>query len=385
MNLQCASDPQSGVTSNRSVPDVGGAIACHLPTGPTTSTHSDLPTCLEQVAHQLGAVYNRTPEQARFNLHADEFSVRSYLGTYLPRTVFEFMNIGDEMLCHAPIREVLPTDRPLRILDLGSGTGGAWMGLATALFANGFEQTLEVDAVDGNQLALSKQPPFAEALAAAAGVPIKLVTTHCQLGSDVETFASDLYAVLKHIDKCYDFVLVSKHLSEFYCAAGSAAYGVVFESLRWLEHAVTTNGFMVMLDLTTRIEEVGEFFPNLMAREMAHYLDQHPEGLRPVLPVPCAVSAQGGCAGSRGRCFTQRVLHFRHGMASSGCVRTETTKVAYRVLARHANASRITSGYSDDLPYHVNAQRDDQACHNGHIVFQPHGLNGYLPHANRTE
>lgn len=343
---------------------------------------SDIPECIERTANQLGAVYSPSHKQARYNLHADEHSVKAYLGTYLPRTVFEFMTIGQDMLNHIPMLKAVPTHRPLRILDLGSGTGGAWMGLASALFANNYRQALRIYAVDGNRLALAKQAPFARAMSVDTGVDIQLITTQCTIGSDAASFSQDLVALLERLNKQYDFVLVSKYLSEFYCAAGQAAHGVVHEALHLLAPALTPKGFLVILDVTTRIDEVGEYFPNLMARELGQYMSQDPESLRPVLPVPCAINSASGCDANGGKCFTQRQMHFSHAINRSGLVRSESTKVTYRVLTHPTNAHHISAGYSVNLTYQVNAQRDDQACHRGQIVSHMRGVNGYLP--NRT-
>lgn len=332
----------------------------------------------------MGAYHCRSFESARFNLDADANSVRAYLGTYLPRTVFEFMTIGRDMLGLASMRKAIPATRPLRVLDLGSGTGGAWVGLAAALIDNGFDQGLHVHALDGNLLALNSQPAFAHALSAETGVRIELETTHCRLGADVEAFARDLGAALGVLNQRYDFVLVSKHLSEMYCAAGSAAHGVVYEALRLLSTVLADNGFLIMLDVTTRIQEVGEFFPNLMARELGAYLDNYPDGVQPVLPVPCALSAQGGCAGGKGKCYTQRELHFRHGIGCRGYFRVASTKVAYRVMAHQRLARSVSAGYAGGLAYQVNAHQQTQACHQGRILWQVRGRNGYIPLLNRS-
>lgn len=346
---------------------------------------SDLPACIERVAREQGAVYNPTPESVRQNLHADAWNVRAYLGTYMPRTVFEFMTVGHDMLTHAPIHRSIPTERPLRILDLGSGTGGAWMGLASALFAQGWTQDLEVHAVDGNQLALSKQAPFARAMAAEAGAAIHLVTTHCQFGTDEQVFSQELYALLKRLNKRYDFVLVSKHLSEFYCSAENAN-GVVYQALHRLEYALTPKGYLMMLDVTIRTDNNdGPYFPNLMARELDEYMASNPSGLRPVLPLPCALHASPACAAGRGQCFTQRKMHFCHSMSSDGVVRQDSTKVTYRVLASQSQARSIAAGYSPNTAYQVNAQRDDQACHRGQIVSQIRGVDGYRPLNQHTQ
>lgn len=361
------------------------ALPSHLTASPfDEQAVSDLPACIERVAREQGAISNANWLKARINLHADAFSVRCYLGTYLPRTVFEFMTLGRDMLGQATMRKTLPTHRPLRILDVGSGTGGAWMGLATALIAHGFKQGIEVDAMDGNAHALTRQPAFATAMAADAGVPISLQTICRKLGPDVAAFQQDMGAVLAQLGRQYDFVLVSKHLSELYCAAGPAAHGVVYQALNLLGGALLPTGYLVVLDMTTRIDEVGEYFPNLLARELGIYLMQHPQALQPVLPVPCAVSAQAGCAGGRGGCYTQRHLHFRHSMTSPAALRAENTKITYRVLAHRAQALNISAHYPSNLAYHVNDCRDNQVCHRGRIVSNVRGFNGFLTPIHQT-
>lgn len=357
---------------------ISQAIPRYLAKPPVDQAASDLPVCIERVAREFGAINRQNAHDARINLNANAFSVRCYLGTYLPRTVFEFMTLGRDMLGHAAMRKSLLTTRPLRILDVGSGTGGAWMGLATALIEHGFNNGIEVDAIDGNAHALSRQSAFANAMATDAGVPIRLQTICQKLGPDVTAFEHDLGGVLAQLGRQYDFVLVSKHLSELYCAAGPAAHGVVYQAMNLLGEVMLPTGYLVVLDMTTRIDEVGEYFPNLLARELGIYLSQRPQALQPVLPVPCAVSAQAGCAGGQGGCYTQRHLHFRHSMTSAAALRSEHTKVTYRVLTHRAQAANIAAGYPSNLAYHVNDRHDNQVCHRGRIVWNQRGFNGFL-------
>jgi hypothetical protein len=256
------------------------------------------------------------------------------------------------------------------------------MGMVTALQKNGFTQPVSVYAVDGNKLALSKQRSFAGAMAADMGLEISLTTKHCELSTNADAFATDLYNVLKGLNMKYDFVLVSKHLSEFYCSSGLKANGIVFEALQLLQPALLPTGYLVMLDLTTRIDEVGEYFPNILARELGGYLDQHPSGMHPVLPMPCAVSAQRGCAGKQGKCFSQRELTFFHGIGRSNGAAEATTKVTYRVLAQCDHARKITGRYSGSLAYQVNARQESLSCHRGQIVSHLNAVNGYVPLIN---
>lgn len=66
-----------------------------------------VPACIEQTAGQLGARFERMPQQVTQNLDAGPAQVRTYLGTYMPRTVVEFQTIGQELLTLAAVREGL--------------------------------------------------------------------------------------------------------------------------------------------------------------------------------------------------------------------------------------------------------------------------------------
>ena len=175
---------------------------------------SDIPQFIEQTARRLGARYAPNHDAARSNLYADESSVKTYLGTYFPRTVFEFQTIAGEMLDHPKIRRSLNKERPLRVLDVGSGTGGAWIGLAMALNRAQVSAGLSVEALDGNALALSVQKSFAQAITAATGMSIDLNTHQVTLGTTRGAFAADLSTALSALAGKFDVVLVSKHLSD---------------------------------------------------------------------------------------------------------------------------------------------------------------------------
>jgi hypothetical protein len=77
-------------------------------------------------------------------------------------------------------------------------------------------------------------------------------------------------------------------------------------------------------------------------------------------------------------------MNFSHSINRTGAVWQETTKVTYRVFTQQAHARHLTAGYSHNLAYHVNAYRDDQACHRGRVVFQRRGVNGFLPQGDRA-
>ena len=345
---------------------------------PTPTGTSDIPKYIEHTARQLGARYAPDHNAVRSNLNADDWSVKSYLGTYFPRTVFEFKTIIGEMLEHSAIQGSLKKTRPLRILDLGSGTGGAWIGLALAVEQAQMAADLSIEAIDGNATALAVQKSFAQAITTATGMHIDLNTRQVTLGITRKGFFADLSNALSALVGKFDVVLVSKHLSEFYENNLQESPGIIQDALRLLSGVLTKEGFLVVLDLTTQTKGSGTFFPITMAREVASYIRNTQSGVRPVLPVPCAMHMASSCAGI-GSCYTQRKLTFFHGLATPGYLRPEITKIAYLVFSPNGHADQICSTYPVGVAYGVNANKPFVACKAGRIVNSPGCVNGYKP------
>jgi hypothetical protein len=250
--------------------------------------------------------------------------------------------------------------------------------MATAGIASG----LSVDAIDGNSEALSVQASFAKAIADATGMSVQLTTHEAILGLTRASFGSDLKTALSALHGKYDVVLVSKHLSEFYHHNYRNASGIIQDSLQILSNVLTSDGFLIVLDVTTSVRGDGEFFPVTMSHEMRDYIVATPGGLRPVLPIPCAQYMGSGC-GSNGGCYTQRRLEFRHDMTGSGYCGTEQTKVAYRVFAPALLAGRIAAPYPVNVSYRVNANKPFEACQFGRIINAPGSTNGFVPQTTR--
>ena len=339
---------------------------------PATTPQSDVPSSVEQIAHSLGATYRRDPQGVSNNLHADWTRIQEYLGTYLPRTVFEFQTIMGELLGFEAVRNTLPKSRPLRVLDLGSGTGGAWFGLVCALQQAGYGGEIEVQSADGNATALGVQNKFAKAIAMETGISISLTTSHVVMGDTKAEFGRTLAELLVELGGAFDFILVSKHLSELYGTGGGNARGIVAESLKQLGDALSDCGYLVVLDVTTKVAGINGYFPIQMAREIAQFVSAETSPVKPVLPMACGKFMASGCDGLRS-CFTQTALKFHHQPTVSIPIRQTTTKVTYRVLARTAQADQISAGFLQVNAYSVNASSPGEVCKMGNIVssFNP--------------
>jgi hypothetical protein len=342
-----------------------------------TADSNSYPAYLYAATKQLGARYIRDHESVLINLDADKQRVLDYLGTYFPRTVAEFRTIVGELLAHSTARNNVRSANVLRILDLGSGSGGAWIGLAHALCDAGIKIPLEIIAVDGNKIVLDLQHELVKTVCKATGLNIRLITLPCTLRSEQAGFAEDLADCLAdcaHVSDRYDFILASKHFSEHYHAAGFAAQGVIHEGLSQLAGHLSDRGFMFLLDVTCCVYNNKKYFPLLMAEEVLQTVSNAGVDLHTILPLPCAGNPSTCQARS---CFTQRKLSIRierdYGMS-------EVTKITYRIFSRKPLAHAILKGMPLDAAWAVNAARPQEACQNGQKVHVLGALSGFHFH-----
>ena len=319
-----------------------------------------LPDWLEGRLTDMGAEYRQRRSEASQNLQLSHGELKEYLGTYFPRTVVEAWNVVAELLLVPAVRHTIFGKDPIRILDLGSGTGGAVVGTLLALDRGGEPRVIEVTSVDGNQDALGLQGQILHSLQ--ARLPFEVVTRQrvVRLPTDVDGFVAELLAMVEamveQMGSRYDLVLCWKFLSEFYNSSYASALGIIKNTLGIASRALASDGLCIVADVTT-CDNGREFFPETLNRE-ANQHDSDPEtSMRTVLPLPCAwsSSACGALA-----CFTQREFAVRHRLAPN-----DQTKIAYRVLAPNSFPLSVVSAFTRRPAYRVNARRPEFACAGG--------------------
>lgn len=347
-------------------------------TPPKSAASKGYPAYLHAAAKQLGARYLRDHESVLVNLDADAQRVLEYLGTYFPRTVAEFRTITGELLAHSTARNSVRGTNALRILDLGSGSGGAWIGLVLALQDADIKLPIEILAIDGNEIALGLQHRLAREVSKATGFTIRLTTVPCRLRSDYKGYSEDLARCLRtsaSASRRFDFILASKHFSEHYHAAGVAAQGVIQEGVSQLANYLSDRGFMFLLDVTCCVYGNSKYFPLLLANEVHQAVSAAGAELQTVLPLPCAGNPHA-CQAKSG-CFTQRKLSVR---IQRDFVMNEVTKFTYRIFARPPLAQAMLRGIPLDAPWAVNAAKPQEACCNGRKIHVQEALSGFQFH-----
>lgn len=311
-------------------------------------------------AHFPGEV-NPTPADVQNTLGWDDRGLNTYIYTYFPRSFIESRTVFTELLSSRSVRAALASKPVLRVLDLGSGTGGAVLGLAYALRAAGLlNRPISIVSVDGNPLALEKQRAlWGAARADLDPADLRLTTLPSQFSRDYSDFLAqldqqfDIASDLAGGD--FDLILSSKFINEQLRHMGPGArdlYARVAEIS--LDH-LSQGGLLTLLDVTNPVWEENEYLPILLAEGARPWIgSKRKHGV--LLPHPCR--ATSACQDS---CFTNRLFEVR---APDPEATVLTTKVSYRVWADLDLYNAVATELPVDGPRLVNYSKN-RACFRG--------------------
>jgi len=315
-----------------------------------------LPDFLLDKLDQMGAEYNQQRQNARFNFDADSSQNRIYLGTYFPRTVIESWNIFTELFSVPIIQSALRQKDVIRLLDIGSGTGAAVVGILLALRDWGeCEAVVKITSLDTNQDALAKQIEILASLREQLPFEIAYEMRTVQFPFDIEGYVPVLASIADSENYEYDLITCWKFLCEFYNSNFASAQGLIRNTLNIASRMLSPYGLYVVADVTAN-NNLFEYFTFTLNREANEHDAAPNTETRTILPLPCG-RRSGTCYGN---CYTQRHFQVRHRLTSN-----DLTKIAYRVLAPDAFAHSITATFTDLRAYRINAARQNEACFNG--------------------
>lgn len=316
--------------------------------------NTKLPEKLDELIANLGGRYEQLRQGVGTNWNADEDRNRIYLGTYLPRTIIESWNILSELLLQEEILKAFRSKERIRILDIGSGTGGAVIGALLAFRDAGLADVpVEITSWDANADALAKQNALITGIMRELPFPITCTTVEVMLPQQTESYTAALNDRIGSEGKTFDLVLCWKYLCEFYNRSYVNALGIIKNTLMEVSRTLSPNSIFIVTDVTAK-DNGQEYFPIILNRESQQYLREPSATLRTILPIPCA-KKHVECHAYR--CFTQRHLNVSHRLRA-----IDTTRIAYRVLAPASFAERIVRAYSGHARYRVNAHARYEYC-----------------------
>ena len=279
------------------------------------------------------AIYAPEHERYEYNLDLNEEELKVYLGTYFPRSYAEMFCIVDNLLQNKYLKETLEQDE-ISVLDCGCGTGGEILGLITAIGRHLPHAKISITAIDGNDGALAILKDLVECNPN-KNVQVELSAFSQTLGTieDVEKLALG--------KNNYHFILCDKMVCELISkeVLPTNAYAIMAKKLTAFLHE---NGLFIMLDVTTKDEHSGYFYPQLMNNAINDYVRKS-KTIETLLPLSCA--CYDGC---RDLCFMQQTFSISHSHKSN-----DESRVCYRVLCKKPLKTAIMQGMETANLIHV--------------------------------
>lgn len=300
----------------------------------------------KKIFNDYQAIYAPEHERYEYNLDLNEEELKVYLGTYFPRSYAEMFCIVDNLIQNKYLKRTMEQEE-ISVLDCGCGTGGEILGLITAIGRHLPHVKINITAIDGNEGALAILRNLVDSNPN-KNVQVELSTFNQTLSTieEVEKLAFEI--------KKYHFVLCDKMVCELISkeVLPTNAYAIMAKKLATFLHE---NGLLIMLDVTTKDERSGYFYPQLMNNAINDYVRKS-RTIETLLPLSCA--CYEGC---KDLCFMQQTFSVSHSHKSN-----DESRVCYRVLCRKPLKTAIMQGKDTANLAHVihptkYKQNDDSA------------------------
>lgn len=183
--------------------------------------------------------------------------ILNYLGTYFPRSYAEAYSIFKRYLQTNCIFE---TEKSLRLLDFGCGTGGEVIGLSTALAECRTNiKVLNVKAIDGNQYALNRFDDIKDEFNKHHILQIFSKPSAIK----IDDFY-DLSILDSILDEKYDIIVSFKAVCEFVTKQQFEEKNAYEYLAKFMLPKLLDSGLMLLVDVTTKNDVAQEWLPDLM-------------------------------------------------------------------------------------------------------------------------
>lgn len=336
-------------------PNSKQSIISFITPKPSFISELTLPVWLDSfLFDELGAKY--APDYVRYvyNLDLSKEEVKTYLGTYFPRSYAESFCIFDNLFSNSKYNQIMQEKSELSILDFGCGTGGEIVGLLTAIcryLPN--VNKVNVLAIDGNHDALRHSNKIIDRFKSQCPFSINY-----NVGPISIMDFSDVEIINEIVHDSFDFIISFKAICELISKQRieGNAYKYVAEMLA---PKLTESGVMLILDVTVKNDKINTYYPIYLNQGLRTFVNSSEE-FKTLIPLSCFLH-ENSCNQS---CFTQRTFYVTHSRMNK-----DRSKVAYRILGRNNFIETIVS-----------------VCANGKfIVQQKNGTNIYCPYSGQEK
>jgi SAM-dependent methyltransferase len=326
----------------------------HTPPVPSYISELTLPDWLDSfLFDELGARY--APDYVRYvyNLNLSKEEVKTYLGTYFPRSYTESFCIFDNLISNSKYNQIMQEKSELSILDFGCGTGGEIVGLLTAIgkYLPNINK-VNIFAIDGNHDALRHSNKIIDRFKSQC-----LFSINYNVGPISIIDCSDVEIINEIVHDSFDFIISFKAICELISKQRieGNAYKFVAETLA---PKLTDNGVMLLLDVTVKNDIINTYYPIYLNQGLRTFVNGSDE-FKTLIPLSCFLY-EDTCSQ---QCFTQRTFNVTHSRKDR-----DVSKVAYRILGRSNFVDKIAL---NDLKGKFIIQRK-----NGTYIYCPYSEEG---------
>lgn len=266
-------------------------------------------TFFDYLYDELGAEYQKSPSAVESNLENDTEKNLEYLGTYFPRSFVESYYIYSNLFDNEDIFEKYNKRSVIKVLDIGSGTGGSLFGLIQVLMEKFTGKEIKVVSIEGNKNAVDLQVEIFKNLSLVLNCNNKVNgSVYTVKFNDKDELEKKLSTL--GMDGTIDIMQSFKVVNEFYRRDYESNKGMYAHLLclgnKWLKKS----GILCIVDVTNKINN-GEYASIMFNEEVKKYMCSEEQDLVYVIPRCCAVNYKSCTKGNT--CFSKRTFQVHFG------------------------------------------------------------------------
>lgn len=239
--------------------------------------------------NEKGAEYSLDPNGVSLNVNNDNNKNLKYLGTYFPRSFTEAYKIYSNIFSNEDVFNKFNEKDKIRVLDIGSGTGGNLCGLLQVLVERFQNKEIIIISIDGNNDALNLQLDVINKLwntIEANGNKLSGNLHHMNFNNKEEIEEKlDKLSMDNSIDIMHSF----KFVNEFYKIDYELNKGMYAKLMCLGDKWLKKSGMLCLVDVTNKVSDL-TFISIIFNNEVRQYFNNEESELNYLIPRCCAIN-----------------------------------------------------------------------------------------------
>lgn len=324
------------------------------PIFPSNANYLELPKYLDNLIFDT---LNANPNgiiDVKSNLKNTDIENKAYLGRYFPFSFVEAFSIFNELFSNEVIKENFKQKKEIKILDIGTGTGGNIIGLLHAIIFNKLKiEHIEIQTYEGNENAIVYLQKFIKQF---NNQFIKEIVIHTN--ETVFKSKNDFSYYFNSQNTKFDIITSFKFINEFYRSDYEINKGFYYEFLSTMSKFTYVDSLIVLADVLDRLPN-NTFLTKIFSDE-ANLFIKHSE-FSYIIPLSCAF--WGKTCLEKG-CYIGQEFFTKH-KKTLGSI---SSRLAYRVVAHNIFSNNVLSKIEKSDCFSVNYNQGNPVCSKGRLI-----------------